>query len=379
MDFKTIKDVKIPQGNVIKIHEASSGRVLWQKKGSSQYSYPPNIIPNQVFDVYTDRSIGSVTIKADNVYSFPADLPAEYKPKASEITWSWSGLPDGMSMLQRSDTLYITDTTPTSTGTFRVRVSVTTPFGSDEEYITINATYTTVKPTPEKNQVFYVAAGQPVPRYQLFYTSPLSDDDMYKYDYEWILMGAPIDKSNLRYDSSKGVIYSGSYVWDSVQANAFQNTTPNWTQGWVYADTVQYNISYTPDPNKPYKRESVGGGFSVYVYNTKQVGSSYIDIKNIHYPNTKIVVSGIPEALAKVGGSAELEFLWATTSPYVANDGVWRINPKYMTFSVSSNLSVSGTTFTVKSAGTCSVRVTTPRTFTGDGSISSTITWSAKG
>ncbi|MBR0253637.1 MAG: hypothetical protein IJQ57_09840, partial [Synergistaceae bacterium] len=34
VSFASVTDVKIPQGNVVKIHEAGSGRVLWQKNTS---------------------------------------------------------------------------------------------------------------------------------------------------------------------------------------------------------------------------------------------------------------------------------------------------------------------------------------------------------
>ena len=35
MIFQDITDIKIPQGNVVKIHETNSGRVLWQKKSTT--------------------------------------------------------------------------------------------------------------------------------------------------------------------------------------------------------------------------------------------------------------------------------------------------------------------------------------------------------
>ena len=38
MIFANVTDIKIPQGNVIKIHETVGGRVLWEKKSSTQPS-----------------------------------------------------------------------------------------------------------------------------------------------------------------------------------------------------------------------------------------------------------------------------------------------------------------------------------------------------
>ena len=39
MDFANVTDISIPEGNVIKIHETNSGRVLWEKKSTPTINY----------------------------------------------------------------------------------------------------------------------------------------------------------------------------------------------------------------------------------------------------------------------------------------------------------------------------------------------------
>ena len=44
MNFANVTDISIPEGNVIKIHETNSGRVLWQKMNVFDNKYPKLII-----------------------------------------------------------------------------------------------------------------------------------------------------------------------------------------------------------------------------------------------------------------------------------------------------------------------------------------------
>ena len=48
MIFADVKDIVIPQGNVIKIHETASGRVLWEKKKEEEKK-PDFISKNELF------------------------------------------------------------------------------------------------------------------------------------------------------------------------------------------------------------------------------------------------------------------------------------------------------------------------------------------
>jgi len=90
MNFANVKDIVIPQGNVIKIHETNSGRVLWEKEQEEvEYDldslafYINDKLQYVAGDYYTNTFSGKVS---QNQNIFTGDIITfYYKPKNSKV------------------------------------------------------------------------------------------------------------------------------------------------------------------------------------------------------------------------------------------------------------------------------------------------------
>ena len=376
VSFDQVIGVVIPEGDVVKIQERSGKRrVLWDNR--SKYSVPPKILPNQVFDF----SIGNIInqnkiVETENVSSFPEDFPEEYIPSISEINWTWDDPTGGLYISQISKNLCINGykSSFTSTGTFRVMVRVVTPYGSDEEYITINVSYASgaAKPSIVARQAVYTAVGEAMPRYAVLYNTamPLSFTN---YNYTFFSPSTP-RPDGVALDTYNGVIYSNPTKWNNNQYIA------NGSPGNCCPDSMTIRIIYPRDANNPLSSDSdyVTTGVEIYVY--KSFDTLSFEAIN---KTCKLVVCGIPEALLKVNGNATLKFLWIPDSqPFISAAGIgyyaYNVPSDKLTLTGSSNLTISGRNVTVNSAGECRITATTPRTFSSSGTVSTTINWNVR-
>ena len=339
MNFANVTDIKIPEGNVTKIEETSTGRVLWQKIIAS---YPPDITPDQKF---------TLTANYNNYCNIKGDNTTKNK-YVTDVSWKASGLPAGITIDADIGQLY---GKPTVVGSYTPSITVKTNYGSDTEKVKLDIPVPSAwYPKIKSSQYFYGFHLQAMPEYQILRsdTAPASNE-------QWSATWQSILCNTVSLKSSSSGTISSSYL-------GFLAGQPIPGQG---EGTITVTTDFGTDK-----------ATIVIVVLEETPASTMMTCLS------DMFLMGLPAGMNKVGNKGKFEYIYYSvpSKRYTYNNSFSEMGRGFakkvtsgLKLTGSSNLTISGQYVTVNSAGSCSVTATAPATYTDNGTSTVTTTWTA--
>ena len=341
MDFTDIDAITIPEGDVERITETSTGRVLWEKASPQPehppaVTYPPDILTGQSFTLNGDRA-NSCTIQGTNVTP---------NSNVTSVTWSTTGLPAGISLGTTDGKL---TGTPTVIGNYSPSVTVVTEHGRDTETVNLSIPFAqSFVPTITSNTEYVCFSNESMPEYIVPYTwtKPPSTAN---WSVSW---GGNMGALNITLNNSTGAFSS----------SAIRNVST--IAGLSVFATVTYRNGASVE-----SKTSNTAGFSVYVVSRGTNASWYLGLGS----SCLLCLMGLPAGLVTSGGSGDVQYVLFAKNNSSYNNTAYEVPSNQITLTGSNNLTISGSRVTVNSAGSCWLRAV----YTGDTSKTVTTRWTA--